>query len=155
MPPGPTSCSPAGSWPPGPGGTGSGPCGPCLKTTVTCSDSGRGRPVTVKEALDGYALDLQARGGESGNVSRVRHHLSPALAATPGVTMSAMAVGTGLRSAQSHQRRGWLVAQDVWLALVIVATLAITLWFNSNDLPWFFSLIALPLVTLLYWIFNR
>ena len=46
-------------------------------------------------------------------------------------------------------------AQDVWLALVIVATLVITLWFNSNDLPWFFPLIALPLVTLLYWIFNR
>jgi hypothetical protein len=81
--------------------------------------------------------------------------LATALAATPGVTMSAMAVGTGLRSAQSHQRRGWLVAQDVWLALVIVATLAITLWFNSNDLPWFFPLIALPFVSLLYWIFNR
>jgi hypothetical protein len=81
--------------------------------------------------------------------------LATALAATPGVTMSAMAVGAGLRAAQSHQRRGWLVAQDVWLALVIVATLMITLWFNSNDLPWFFPLIALPLVTLLYWIFNR
>jgi hypothetical protein len=81
--------------------------------------------------------------------------LATALAATPGVTMSAMAVGTGLRSAQRHQRRGWLVAQDVWLALVIVATLVITLWFNSNDLPWFFPLIALTLVTLLYWNFNR
>jgi hypothetical protein len=69
--------------------------------------------------------------------------------------VSALAVGAGLRSAQSHQRRGWLVAQDVWSALVSATTLMITLWFNSNDLPWFFPLITLPLVTLLYWIFNR
>jgi integrase len=42
-----------------------------------------GRPVTVNEALDAYALHLRARGGENGNVSRVRYHLSAALAATP------------------------------------------------------------------------
>jgi integrase len=40
-----------------------------------------GRPCTVAEALDAYAADLKARGGLSGNVSRVRHHLPPTLAA--------------------------------------------------------------------------
>src|SRR5262249_53133372 len=42
-----------------------------------------GRPVTVAEALTDYARDLQARGGLVGNVSRVRHHLPPALASKP------------------------------------------------------------------------
>jgi hypothetical protein len=69
--------------------------------------------------------------------------------------MSGVAVGTGLRSAQQRQRQGWLVAQGVWLALVILATLVIAVGFNSNDLAWFFPLIALPLVSLLYWLFNR
>src|SRR5262245_23709879 len=41
------------------------------------------RPVTVSEALDAYAADLAKRGGLAGNVSRVRHHLPPALAAKP------------------------------------------------------------------------
>jgi integrase len=42
-----------------------------------------GRPITVDEALDAYAAHLAARGGLAGNVSRVRHHLPPALAAKP------------------------------------------------------------------------
>jgi integrase len=42
-----------------------------------------GRPITVAEALDDYALDLQVRGGLAGNVSRVRHHLPAALASKP------------------------------------------------------------------------
>src|SRR5215472_11800418 len=42
-----------------------------------------GRPITVNEALDAYAAHLAARGGLAGNVSRVRHHLPPALAAKP------------------------------------------------------------------------
>jgi hypothetical protein len=82
-------------------------------------------------------------------------YLATALAAAPGVAMSGVAAGTGLRSASQNQRRGWLVAQGVWLAAVIVATVVIAIWFNSNDLPWFFPLIALPLLSLLYWIFNR
>jgi integrase len=40
-----------------------------------------GRPCTVVEALDAYAANLAKRGGLPGNVSRVRHHLPPALAA--------------------------------------------------------------------------
>jgi integrase len=42
-----------------------------------------GKPITVNEALDAYAAHLAARGGLAGNVSRVRHHLQPALAAKP------------------------------------------------------------------------
>jgi integrase len=40
-----------------------------------------GRPVTVAEALDAYALDLKVRGGLPANAERVRYHLPPALAA--------------------------------------------------------------------------
>src|SRR5262245_45775262 len=42
-----------------------------------------GRPVTVAEALSDYERDLRARGGLTGNVSRVRHHLPPSLATKP------------------------------------------------------------------------
>ena len=42
-----------------------------------------GRPITVSEALDAYATDLRSRDGLAGNVSRVRHHLTPTLAAKP------------------------------------------------------------------------
>src|SRR5262249_31035693 len=42
-----------------------------------------GRPVTVAEALADYERDLRARGGLTGNVSRVRHHLPPSLASKP------------------------------------------------------------------------
>src|SRR5262249_3836622 len=42
-----------------------------------------GRPITVAEALDDYERDLRARGGLTGNVSRVRHHLPPSLATKP------------------------------------------------------------------------
>jgi integrase len=38
------------------------------------------RPATVGEALDHYAADLRARGGDLVNVSRVRHHLPDTLA---------------------------------------------------------------------------
>jgi integrase len=40
-----------------------------------------GRPVTVREALDGYQADLTARGGDVHNVARVRGHLSNTLSA--------------------------------------------------------------------------
>jgi hypothetical protein len=42
-----------------------------------------GRPITLGEALDAYATNLGARGGLAGNVSRVRHHLPPALLSKP------------------------------------------------------------------------
>jgi integrase len=42
-----------------------------------------GKPITVAEALTDYESDLRARGGLTGNVSRVRHHLPPSLASKP------------------------------------------------------------------------
>jgi integrase len=42
-------------------------------------DTGGDRPITVPEALANYEAELTARGGDSQNVSRVRHHLSAAL----------------------------------------------------------------------------
>jgi site-specific recombinase XerD len=39
------------------------------------------RPITVAEALDNYAAELKSRGGDGLNVTRIRHHLTPALAA--------------------------------------------------------------------------
>jgi integrase len=40
-----------------------------------------GKPATVARALDRYAADLQVRGGDAANVSRIRIHLPPKLAA--------------------------------------------------------------------------
>src|SRR6516225_641510 len=42
-----------------------------------------GKPITVAEALTDYESDLKGRDCLTGNVSRVRHHLPPALAAKP------------------------------------------------------------------------
>jgi integrase len=42
---------------------------------------GGDRPVTVAEALEAYAADLRARGGDPDNVGRVRHRLPASLAA--------------------------------------------------------------------------
>jgi integrase len=39
-----------------------------------------GRPMTVAEAIDRYQIDLQARGGDSRNATRVRRHLPAGLA---------------------------------------------------------------------------
>ena len=93
--------------------------------------------------------------GSPFTITTPRGYLATSLAVAPGVVMSSVAVGIGLRSARQNQRRVWLVAQGVWLVLVIVATLVVAVRFNSNDVPWFFPLIALPLMSLLYWLFNR
>lgn len=42
-----------------------------------------GQPATVTSALDAYEADLKARDGNPNNVSRVRHHLTPTIAAKP------------------------------------------------------------------------
>jgi integrase len=44
------------------------------------SDSGDARPATIARALDDYEDDLKTRGGHVGNVTRVRVHVSDALA---------------------------------------------------------------------------
>jgi integrase len=51
------------------------------RVIARASDGGGDRPLTVSEALDNYAAELKSRGGSSLNVSRVRHALSPTLAA--------------------------------------------------------------------------
>jgi integrase len=43
-------------------------------------DGDDGRPVTIAKALDQYQADLKIRGGDAGNVARVRAHLTHALA---------------------------------------------------------------------------
>jgi integrase len=40
----------------------------------------RGIPITINQALDQYATDLKIRGGDAGNVTRVKVHLSDTLA---------------------------------------------------------------------------
>ena len=47
------------------------------------------RPITVSEALTNYEAELTARGGDSRNVSRVRHHLPAALGAKTVGTLNA------------------------------------------------------------------
>jgi len=47
-----------------------------------------GKPISVAEALSDYERDLSARGGLTGNVSRVRHHLPPSLASKPVVMLT-------------------------------------------------------------------
>src|ERR1051326_2100129 len=42
-------------------------------------DDGSQKPVTVREALDSYEADLKARGGDAGNVGRVRANLAAQL----------------------------------------------------------------------------
>jgi len=43
-------------------------------------DEDQGRPATIAEALDRYEADLKTRGGDTGNVARVRAHLPAVLA---------------------------------------------------------------------------
>jgi hypothetical protein len=48
-----------------------------------------GKPITLAEALDDYEDDLRTRGGLTGNVSRVHHHLPPSLASKPVAMLEA------------------------------------------------------------------
>jgi integrase len=48
-----------------------------------------GTPMTITEALDRYEADLKIRGGDVGNVARVRAHLSDALGSKSIVVMTA------------------------------------------------------------------
>jgi len=45
------------------------------------NSAGGDRPITVSEAVDNYEVELKARGGDSRNASRVRHHLPASLGA--------------------------------------------------------------------------
>jgi integrase len=52
------------------------------------------RPATVGEVLDHYAADLRSRGGDSRNVSRLRHHLPATLMARPVSLLNARELRT-------------------------------------------------------------
>jgi integrase len=47
------------------------------------------RPATLAEALDDYERSLAATGGETGNATRVRHHLTKPLLSTPVALLTA------------------------------------------------------------------
>ncbi len=49
-----------------------------------------GRPIRVGEALEAYEADLRTRGGDAGNVARVRVHLAPDLR---GMAVALLAAG--------------------------------------------------------------
>jgi integrase len=49
----------------------------------TCGDGGPPESLTVGQALDRYQADLKRRGGDRGNVARVRAHMTEALARKP------------------------------------------------------------------------
>lgn len=58
-------------------------------------DGDEGRPATIAEALDRYEADLETRGGDTGNVARVRAHL-------PGVL-----AGKSVALVTAHDLRAW------------------------------------------------
>src|SRR5262249_61822968 len=49
------------------------------RSLARAKDADGGKPITVAEALDAYAADLRARGGDPYNVGRVLVHLPKAL----------------------------------------------------------------------------
>jgi integrase len=58
-------------------------------------DGDEGRPATIAEALDRYEADLKTRGGDTGNVARVRAHLPAVLA------------GKSVALVTAHDLRAW------------------------------------------------
>ena len=58
-------------------------------------DGDEGRPATIAEALDRYEADLETRGGDTGNVARVRVHLPAVLA------------GKSVALVTAHDLRAW------------------------------------------------
>jgi integrase len=58
-------------------------------------DGDEGRPATIAEALDRYEADLETRGGDTGNVARVRAHLPAVLA------------GKSVALVTAHDLRAW------------------------------------------------
>jgi hypothetical protein len=93
--------------------------------------------------------------GSPFTIASPRGFLVTGAAAAPGVALSLGAVLLALRSAGQSGRVTWLAALVGWTALAILAAAVVALRYNSNDLPWFFPLIALPLVSLIYWLANR
>jgi integrase len=53
---------------------------PTIARIGRAADGNDGKPATITKALDEYEADLKIRGGDAGNVARVRGHLPNALA---------------------------------------------------------------------------
>ena len=51
-----------------------------VRSLARADRGGTAEPVTVKQAIDAYEADLKTRGGEVGNVQRIRVHITNALA---------------------------------------------------------------------------
>jgi hypothetical protein len=73
------------------------------------TDADAGRPATVGEALDDYEADLKARGGDPGNATRARGHLTPALLTKPVAMLTAR---------ELRRWRDALIAKDIKSATV-------------------------------------
>ena len=67
-------------------------------------DADESRPLTVAEAIDLYARDLEARGGDAYNAKRARLHVPPAMASKPVAL---------LRSIEMHKWRDGLIAKGL------------------------------------------
>ena len=65
-------------------------------------DGDDGRPVTIAKALDQHQADLKIRGGDTGNVARVRAHLNDTLAEKA----VALVTARDLRSWRDGLRKG-------------------------------------------------
>ena len=52
--------------------------------SLACADrGGTAEPITVAQALAAYQADLKTRGGDAGNVTRIRAHMTNAVAGKP------------------------------------------------------------------------
>ena len=93
--------------------------------------------------------------GSPSTINSPQGYLVTALGAAPGVVLSLIATVAALRSASRTQRSAWRTALALWALLILAATAYVAIALNSADFPWFFPLIALPLASLIYSIFNR
>jgi integrase len=103
-----------------------------------------GRPVTVAEALDAYEGDLQARGGDIGNVTRVRFNLPDTLGAK---TVSLLTAGELRRWRDGLVKHGMAPASADRTARALKAALALAATDDpriGNAAAWRTGLTRLP-----------
>ena len=68
-------------------------------------DGDNGKPVTIAKALDQYQADLKIRGGDTGNVARVRAHLTDTLAEKTVALVTLAICARGATHSQRNSRR--------------------------------------------------
>jgi hypothetical protein len=104
--------------------------------------------------LGGLVTALTLLGSPS-TITSPRGYLVTVLGAAPGVALSLVAVVVTQRSAGQYRRLAWRALLVLWALAIIAAATYVAVAHNSADFPWFFPLIALPLASLIYAIFNR